>query len=174
MKIEIENYDPLWPKLYEQEKEIILNACVNKIHSIEHVGSTSVPGLGAKPIIDILLGVTNLKIADSFIPNMIDAGYEYVSKYEDVMPERRYFVKRNTEGNKTHHVHTVEVGSDFWKRHLLFRDYLRINDDARDRYWDLKKELSMQDWNDRNDYTDAKTEFIRSIETKAIEYFSKR
>jgi GrpB-like predicted nucleotidyltransferase (UPF0157 family) len=85
------------------------------------------------------------------------------------MPYRRYFNK-----NKEYHVHTVAVGSEFWKRHLAFRDYLRTFDEARDAYEKLKKELAAKEWDDGNDYAYAKTEFVRGIEKKALEYFKNK
>ncbi len=172
MKIEIEEYNPEWPSLFENEKKLILEGCGNKIQSIKHVGSTSVPGLGAKPVIDIMIGVRKLQDADDLIPNMNSLEYEYISKYEDVMPERRYFVKWK-EKKSTHHIHTVEVAGEFWKRLLLFRDYLRINDKVRDDYFNLKKELSKKEWNKGNDYADAKTDFMKGMEKEALNYFFK-
>ncbi len=166
MKIEIVEYNPEWAKKFEEIKSVFFKSFGDKIAAIEHIGSTSVPGLGAKPIIDVLLGVINLKDADAIIPGMINLGFEYISKYEDVMPYRRYFVKKINE-NDIYHIHTVETNSEFWKRHLLFRDYLRQNPDVMDEYYDLKIELSNREWNDSNDYADAKTEFIRNIENKA-------
>lgn len=167
MKIIIDNYDPNWPIIYEAERKLILKACRDKIQSIEHIGSTSVPGLGAKPIIDILLGVSSFADADAIVPAMISLGYIYINKYENVMPYRRYFSK-----DRKYHVHCVEVGSSFWKRHLAFRDYLRINDNVRDDYDILKRKLAEKDWNDSNDYAYAKTDFVRGIEKEALKYFS--
>lgn len=166
MKIELVEYNPDWAKMYEEMKELFYSSFGNKISAIEHIGSTSIPDLAAKPIIDIMLGVEILKDADGIIPKMRELGFEYVSKYEDVMPYRRYFVKREN-GKSTYHVHTVEINSSFWKRHLLFRDYLRRNPQARDDYCKLKKELAQKEWKDRNDYTDAKTEFICNIQVIA-------
>ncbi len=168
MKVEIAEYNPAWPALYEQEKNLILKSCGNKVHSIEHIGSTSVPGLGAKPVIDILLGVKVIEDADEIIPKMRSLGYIYRSDFENVMPYRRYF---NKDGK--YHVHTVEITSEFWKRHLLFRDYLRTHDKVRDDYYNLKIGLAAHEWNAGNDYAYAKTEFIRGIEKAATEYFSK-
>lgn len=167
VKIGIVNYDPSWPDLYNKEKAKILEACGDKVHTIEHIGSTSVPGLGAKPIVDILLGVKMLSDADEIISAMQRVGYMYKSDFENVMPYRRYFTKPNQ-----YHVHTVETGSAFWKRHINFRNYLRISDDDRDNYYKLKLELSKRDWNDRNDYAYAKTDFVRGIEIKAAKYFN--
>lgn len=168
MKVEIVNYNPAWPALYEKEKEIILKACGNKVHSIEHIGSTSVPGLGAKPVIDILLGVSELKNADEVIPVLQELGYTYRNDFEDIMPYRRYFSKVGKV-----HVHSVETGSPFWKRHIQFRDYLRAHDEVRDDYFSLKSELAQNEWGDGNDYAFAKTEFIRGIEKTASEFFDK-
>lgn len=172
MKVEIVPYNPDWPKMYENTIEQFFNTFCDKIAKIEHIGSTSVPGLAAKPVIDILLGVTKLSHAEDIIPKMELLGYEYVFKYEDVMPERRYFVKQ-LDGKSTHHIHSVEITSEFWRRHLLFRDYMRLHDNLRDEYFVLKKKLSEIDWEDRMGYTDAKTDFIRKIEKEAAIYFEK-
>ena len=150
-----------------KEKNKILEGCGDKVHTIEHIGSTSVPGLGAKPIIDILLGVKVLSDADEIIPSMESIGYTYRANYENVMPYRRYFSKPDK-----YHVHTVETGSPFWKRHMNFRNYLRLHNEERDDYYRLKVELSKKEWNDRNDYAYAKTDFIRNIEFKAAKYFN--
>jgi len=167
MKVIIENYDSNWPIIYQAERKLILKACRDKIQAIEHIGSTSVPGLSAKPIIDILLGVGELADADYIIPAMNSLGYDYINKYENVMPYRRYFDK-----NKKYHVHCVEVGTSFWERHLAFRDYLRINDKVRDDYDNLKRKLAEKDWSDSNDYAYAKTDFVKGIEKEALKYFA--
>ena len=172
MKIEIVQYNPEWPVMYEGIKRLFFNSFGEEIAKIEHIGSTSVPGLGAKPIIDIMLGVNKLSDAEEIIPIMEHLGYEYVFKFEDVMPERRYFIKSRNE-KSIHHIHTVEVTSEFWKRHLLFRDFLRVHDNVRDKYYKLKKKLAGIDWEDKMGYTDAKTDFIRKIEKEAEAYFSK-
>lgn len=167
VKVEIVNYDPSWPELYTKEKSRIIEACGDKVHTIEHIGSTSVPGLGAKPIIDILLGVKILSDAEDIIPSMQNLGYTYKSAFEDVMPYRRYFTKPDK-----YHVHTVETGSPFWKRHMNFRNYLRLHDEVRDNYFKIKTDLAEKEWNDINDYAFAKTNFIRDIELKAAKYFN--
>lgn len=163
MKIEIVEYNPEWIDLYESMKDLFFGSFGDKIARIEHIGSTSVPGLCAKPIIDILLGVKTLEDADSIIPNMIELGYEYISKYEDEMPYRRYFDKVEN-GISKYHVHTVVINSSFWNRHIKFRNILRSDDKIRDEYCKLKKELAKKEWKDANEYADAKTEFIRRIE----------
>ncbi len=171
MKIEIVHYNSEWSVMYEEIKKLFFNSFGEKIAKIEHIGSTSVPGLGAKPIIDVLLGVNKLSDAEKIIPNMEQLGYEYVFKFEDIMPERRYFVKYQNE-KSIHHIHTVEITSEFWKRHLLFRDFLRLHDNVRDKYYKLKKKLAGIDWEDTMGYTDSKTDFIRKIEKEAKSYFN--
>lgn len=168
MKVILEKYDPAWPALFEKEKKLILEACGGRIHSVEHIGSTSVPGLGAKPIIDILLGVTKLQDIIDSIPALEELGYKYKSDFEHTMPYRRYFSKPDA-----YHIHSVEITSEFWKRHMNFRNYLRTHDDVRDDYFRLKASLAEKEWDDRNDYAFAKTEFIQGIEKKALEFYEK-
>jgi GrpB-like predicted nucleotidyltransferase (UPF0157 family) len=133
---------------------------------MEHVGSTAVPGLGAKPIIDIMVAVSRLADAQACIEPLQSLGYEYVPEYEDELPERRYFRKGPLE-KQTHHLHMVELTSEFWERHLLFRDYLRTHPQEAQQYHKLKKELAAKFGSDTVAYTDAKTPFIRSVEAKA-------
>jgi GrpB-like predicted nucleotidyltransferase (UPF0157 family)/GNAT superfamily N-acetyltransferase len=167
MKVILSNYNPEWVSLFQKEKKLIADKLGDKIVTIEHIGSTAVKGLGAKPIIDILLGVKKISEADEFIPKMEELGYEYRSHFENVMPYRRYFTKPGH-----YHVHTVEVTSDFWRRHLLFRDYMRGHDDVRDAYFKTKKGLAEKDWDDVNDYAYAKTDFIKRNEKEALRYFT--
>ncbi len=167
MKVTLSNYNPDWVNLFQKEKKSITGKLGDKIVTVEHIGSTSVPGLGAKPIIDILLGVKKISDADEFIPKMEELGYEYRSHFENVMPYRRYFTKPDH-----YHVHTVEVTSEFWRRHLLFRDYMRAHNDVRDAYYKAKKELAEKDWDDVNDYAYAKTTFIKKSEQNALAYFT--
>lgn len=163
--ITIADYDPRWPALYEEEKARILAAIGEWLVDIQHVGSTAVPGLAAKPIIDIMPGIRSLTDAQHCIAALEALGYEYVPEYEAELPERRYFRKRATP--YSHHIHMVEATSDFWQRHLLFRDYLRAHPDAAAEYGELKRRLAARIGDDRVGYTEAKTEFIRSIEERA-------
>ena len=167
MKVTISEYNPDWVNLFQKEKKLISEKLGDKIVTVEHIGSTSIPGLGAKPIIDILLGVKKISDADEFIPKMIELGYEYRNNFEHVMPYRRYFTKPGF-----YHVHTVEVRSNFLKRHILFRDYLRAHDDVRDAYYKLKNELAERDLDDMNDYALAKTEFIEKAQTDALNEYT--
>jgi GrpB-like predicted nucleotidyltransferase (UPF0157 family) len=163
----IVDYDPRWPTLYAQERELILKWTGQHLAAIEHIGSTSVPGLGAKPIIDIMAAVRSLSDAASCIEPLARIGYEYVPKHEDVMPERRYFHKGASRGTRLAHLHMVELNSDFWRRHLLFRDFLRAHPSAAEQYYRLKKELALKLGAAREAYTDAKTSFIEDILKRA-------
>ncbi len=132
----------------------------------EHVGSTAVPGLGAKPIIDIMVGVTRLPDAELHIADLEEHDYEYVPEYEAQMPERRYF-RKPQEGLRTHHLHCVVEGSCFWRRHLAFRDYLRANPETAAAYFALKQQLALRHRTNRVAYTEAKSAFVESILEKA-------
>jgi len=163
----IVEYDPKWPVIYEQEKAKILGVIGSKVVAIEHVGSTAVSGLGAKPIIDIMVGVADLSDAKECIEPLRSIGYEYVPEYEASMPERRYFRKGPRVPNQHFHLHMVEYKSDFWTRHLLFRNYLRTHAKTAQQYYQLKKKLAGKHGADREGYTEAKTAFIQSVVTKA-------
>ncbi|MEE9600306.1 MAG: GrpB family protein [Thermoplasmata archaeon] len=160
------DYIARWPIMYEEEERRILRAIGPYVLAIEHVGSTAVPGLGAKPIIDILAAVHRLKDAESCIGPLEGLGYEYVPEYEDLIPERRYFHKGPQEA-RTHHLHMVEMTSDFWEKHLLFRDFLRTHAKVAQEYFELKRELAARYRTDRDAYTDAKTSFIESVIARA-------
>jgi len=172
-KIVIVDFNPEWVDIYEKEREGLSNILEGIDIRIEHIGSTSVNGLGAKPIIDVLLGLEDFeKDKDELIKRMTDSGYNYIDKFEHVMPYRRYFNKTSEGVVTSYHIHSVQIGEWFWNRHIAFRDYLRAHDDVRDEYCRVKKELAKRDWDDRNDYAWAKTDFIVPVQEKAMkEYF---
>lgn len=156
-------YDPSWPDQYENEKEMILRDIGSSyVVSIEHMGSTAVSGLAAKPVIDILIGVRSLQDAPLFIPPLVNRGYEYIPQYEATFPERRY-LQRIVRGQHTHHLHIVEPASEFYRTQLAFRDYLRTHEQTAAKYAALKFGLAEQFANEREAYTEAKAEFIQSV-----------
>ncbi len=166
-QIIIADYDPNWPARFEAEKARLLAVIGPWTAGIEHMGSTAVPGLGAKPVIDILIGVRALVEADAHCIEPINGlDYAYVPEYEKEMPYRRYFRKRNADRTRAYNIHLVEIGGEFWERHLLFRDYLRAHPDAAKAYEQLKRKLAPQ-FTDGNEYASAKTDFIRAMEAKA-------
>ena len=165
--VAVVDYDPRWPGQFEEEKARILAAVGPRILAVEHIGSTAVPGLAAKPIIDILAGIRHLEDAMECVAPLAAIGYDYVPEFEAELPDRRYFWKGLREAH-THHVHLVEIGGTFWRRHLAFRDYLRTHPEDARRYAVLKRDLAAKFGADREGYTDAKTAFIRMIEATAL------
>jgi GrpB-like predicted nucleotidyltransferase (UPF0157 family) len=166
--VRIVDYDPKWPAKYAEERAQVLKAAGEWLVDIQHVGSTSVPGLAAKPVIDMMAAVETLEDAKNIIEPLAALGYSYVPEYEVELPRRRYFRKgrRGSDGDK-YHLHVVEPGGEFWCRHLAFRDYLREHPEAVREYALLKRRLAIEHGTDVDGYTDAKTDFIRGIETKA-------
>ncbi len=162
----LSEYDLRWPALFEEERERILAAIGPSVERVEHVGSTAIPGIAAKPIIDILIGLRSLEDAKECIPRLVAIGYEYVPEYEREIPERRYFRKGPAE-NRTHHIHIVEVSSEFFRNHLLFRDYLRAHADEAKRYEALKRELAQRFETDREAYTEGKSKYVGRVIERA-------
>jgi len=162
-KITIQEYDPHWSEAYEQEEAHLLDVVGPHIDRIEHTGSTSVRGLAAKPVIDILIGVNSLEIADRHCVQPIESlGYSYVQRFESTLPNRRYFRKDN-DGNRTHQIHLVLTGSDFWHEQRDFRDWLRSHPDDASKYATLKRDLAEQEWENVSAYAEAKGYFIQNI-----------
>jgi GrpB-like predicted nucleotidyltransferase (UPF0157 family) len=160
VEVVIEDYQSEWVRQYEREEEKIRLALHDKHIVIEHIGSTSVLGLPAKPIIDIAVGVHELIEADAFIESLGSIGYEYVPKLG--LPNRRFF--RKGEWRKgTHHVHVYSVNSEEWSNNLLFRNYLRTHPEKVEEYAQLKRRLASIYSEDRTTYTNLKAPFIQSV-----------
>lgn len=160
-EIALHPYDPRWPALYEEERPRILAAVGALALAVAHVGSTAVPGLDAKPIVDIVLVVPSKDDFDAVSAALRPLGY-----LEWPYPEQRFHMKL-VDGVRTHHVHAVPRDSDFLERHLLFRDYLRAHPDVARAYLCLKRELVARHRTDREAYTDAKSAFVRTVEDAA-------
>lgn len=158
--VEVVDYDPDWPRRYEEERDRIAAAIGDALLAIEHVGGTAVPGLPAKPVIDLMLGVEDIERAGPAVAALINLGYEYVPEFESQLPDRRYF-RRGTPD--THHVHMVPVSSDFFEEHLLFRDWLRAHPQAAEEYGKLKRGLAGRFPNDRDAYRAGKVPFIDTV-----------
>jgi GrpB-like predicted nucleotidyltransferase (UPF0157 family) len=160
--VEIADYSDQWPLMFESEAELIRQAFAPEVVRVEHIGSTAVPGMGAKPVVDILLGATSLDSIESRISALASCGYRYIAEYEDQIPQRRYFVKP-AEGDEKFHLHAVERTSQFWRDHLAFRDVLRTDRRIFDAYLSLKRILAESLKMDRDAYTRAKAPFIESV-----------
>ena len=158
---EVVPYRTEWPVLFAREAQLLEEIFMGTNAQIEHVGSTAVPGLGAKPIIDIMIGVHSLLDAEYRVSELARIEYEYVPEYEAELPDRRYFRKPFTRP-RTHHLHVVALGSEFWKKHLRFRDYLRAHPDIAGEYYELKLQLA-EAARVTGVYTENKSPFVARV-----------
>jgi len=160
--IEIRDYDTDWPLLYEREETRIRAALGDRVVRLEHAGSTSVPGLPAKPLIDIVLEVPDSTDEVSYVPDLEAAGYVLRIREPDWF-EHRLFKGPDTNVS----VHTFSAGCDEVDRMLLFRDWLRENATDRELYAATKRELAARDWKYMQQYADAKTAVVLEIMARA-------
>jgi GrpB-like predicted nucleotidyltransferase (UPF0157 family) len=157
------DYDRDWPVLYEREATRLRAFLGDRVHLLEHVGSTSVPGLPAKPIVDILLAVANSADEPAYVPSMAAGGYILRIREPD-WHEHRVFKGPDTDIN----LHVFSDGSSEIARMLAFRDCLRTHDGARDLYLQTKRELAARHWIYVQDYADAKGEVVERIIARAL------
>jgi GrpB-like predicted nucleotidyltransferase (UPF0157 family) len=172
-QVVLEPYSPQWPALFESVRQELDGAFGGLALGIEHVGSTSIPGLAAKPIVDVLLGAASLADIESRFNALARLGYEYIPQFEAELPLRRFF-KRRTPPERACHLHAVTLGSDFWRDQLVFRDTLRANPALAAEYGALKQHLAVQFRDDASRYTDAKSPFIRGVVAAATRGASAR
>ncbi len=163
-KIEVVPYNPDWPRLYSAEAERIAAALGGEMTAIHHIGSTAIPGIKAKPVLDFLVAVPRIERVDELNDSMVVLGYEPRGEYG--IPGRRFFIK-HTAGMRTHHVHIFQNGNPEITRHLNFRDYLRAHPDEAQAYSRLKEELARQYPEDSHGYTEGKNEFVQEIDQRA-------
>lgn len=140
--IKIVAYRRAWPALFEQEANLLRGALGEKALRIEHIGSTSIPGLAAKPIIDLMVAVASYPRSMGLIPIVEALGYQF--KPHDTIPGRLFFAKEREPEIRTHHLNLTERGSGFWKRQLAFRDTLRTHDQLAAEYVELKRQLAVE------------------------------
>jgi GrpB-like predicted nucleotidyltransferase (UPF0157 family) len=158
------SYDPEWPALYAREEERIRSILGDRVFRIEHAGSTSVPGLPAKPIIDIVLELPDAADEDRYLPDMEAAGYVLTIRETDWL-EHRLFKGPDTNIN----LHVFGAGCEETDKMVLFRDWLRGNEADRELYAAAKRELAARDWKYVQQYADAKTEVVQAILVRAQE-----
>jgi GrpB-like predicted nucleotidyltransferase (UPF0157 family) len=173
--VAIAPYNPEWLAMFQQEKEHLLSCLPRElIRRIEHFGSTAVPNLAAKPIVDMLVEITSLEETRSkIVPLLESQGYDYLWRPtwgEDTPPFYAWFIKRDAHGKRTHHIHMVERDFPHWER-LLFRDYLIEYPDLAQEYQALKLQLSAAFPNDRVAYTKGKTDFVVRVTDAAIRFY---
>ena len=169
-KIIVLPYDPRWPAAFAAEAEHIRTALGAVAIDIHHIGSTSVPGLAAKPLIDILLAASSLDELDSFDGALVELGYEPMGEFG--IPGRRFYRKGGNE-NRSHHIHAFQacssVGDAALMRHLAFRDYLSANSTIAKEYGALKKQLAAAHPDNIEDYMNGKHAFIQEHQAKALQ-----
>lgn len=157
--VEIVPYDPRWPEEFQRESAHLAAAFADLDIEIEHIGSTAVPGLASKPIVDVMVGLRDLSVLDDRREALRTLGYEPVEWTAAASPNHRFFVKR-VQGRRAFHLHVDELGSKFRADHLRFRDRLRADSRLASRYADLKMRLARTYPRDREAYTAGKSTFI--------------
>ncbi|KUY17784.1 hypothetical protein BAZ12_00325 [Elizabethkingia miricola] len=197
MHLTIEKYNPDWKKQFEELKQELEKLTASVYTNIQHIGSTSVEGLSAKPVIDIMIGVNSEQDLDKIPPLLAGRQYVYYEKYNEDMPYRRFFVKLKENPSKWFfpeqinkddeipeklhdhslrlaHIHVIPTDSEHWLRHIAFRDYLKTYPDVKAEYQKLKEELGKKEWEDGNEYNEAKNDFIQSEEQKAVRWYKEK
>lgn len=194
MILPFEPYDPLWKDRFAAIANELGELLAPFGPSIDHIGSTAVEGLSAKPIIDILIGTQNESDLDQVPRLLAGKNYVYYEKYNADMPYRRFFVllkespsdlslpaliapgdpipeKSNDHAFRLAHIHVIPSRSEHWIRHIAFRDYLLAHPATKHEYQALKEKLVRREWNDGNDYNEAKDAFMKKEERNAVAWY---
>jgi GrpB-like predicted nucleotidyltransferase (UPF0157 family) len=163
--IEVVPHDPRWRELFEEEADQLDAIFGAEVVAIHHIGSTAIPNISAKPIIDILVEVQRIERIDAFNREMIERGY--LPKGEFGISGRRFFIKGDEE-QRSHHIHIFQAGNPEMERHLAFRDYMIAHPEEAEAYSLLKQELAREFPHDAERYMAGKNDFIKEIERKAL------
>jgi GrpB-like predicted nucleotidyltransferase (UPF0157 family) len=165
--IVVSDYNPAWSAMFEHERTSLHAALDPLVLSIEHIGSTAVPGLAAKPIIDLQASVRSLAEAQSrCVERLQGLGYAYLPQYEAWLPGERFF-RKALAGSWTHHLHILQADDPRWRDRLLFRDYLRNHPEAAATYAKLKRDLAAAFDDDISGYRNAKDAFVAATMAEA-------
>ncbi|MFC4018303.1 GrpB family protein [Micromonospora sp. GCM10011542] len=167
--VHVDVYDPSWPVRYAEEAELLTRTLRGFLVAIEHIGSTSVPGLAAKPVIDILAAVRDVNGFPAVVERLRGIGYTYTPESEADDPDRWVFRKgpKDLSRLRTHHLHVTGHGSHYWRRLVAFRDHLRAHPEDAASYVRLKRDLAARHAADPGRYTRDKRDFVREMEQKA-------
>ena len=168
MKVEVVPHNPQWKQEFNNESQKIQEVLADNVVIIHHIGSTAIPDIYAKPVIDFLIEVKNIELISQQTAAMEKLGYEALGEFGLV--GRRYFRKENPLGIRTHHVHIYQINSLEIKRHLAFRDYMVAHPQDAEKYSQLKQELAKKYPNDIESYMDGKNEFVKKMEQKAMQW----
>ena len=164
-KVELENHREEWRREYGKEVSRLKSIAGAKIEGFEHIGSTSVEGIKAKPVIDMIAVVESLEDADKLVSVLEDNGYEHRPNGD---MEDRIFLAKGPENKRTHYLSLTEKESDFYQRTTAFRDYLNSHPAEAEKYCELKEELAEKHSDERGKYTEKKDEFIEKVTSKAL------
>lgn len=165
MRIRVVAHNPDWKNAFADEADRIHRALGDIVARLHHIGSTAIPGIAAKPIIDILMETHDIGVLDDRTAHMEQLGYEGLGEFG--IPGRRYFRKNDHAGERTHHLHAFQVGSPEIARHLAFRDYMTAHPDAAREYSELKSHLATLHPDDIEAYMDGKDAFIKEHQALA-------
>ena len=167
-KVEVVPYNPQWRDVFEAEAKHIAVALGENVVAIHHIGSTAIPNIFAKPVIDLLVEVRDITRVIEQSSAMESLGYQVMGEFG--IPGRRYFRKDNHEGIRTHQIHAFEAGSAEVVRHLAFRDYLIAHPEDAQKYSELKRRLAEENSQNMDGYIDGKDGFIKETDQKAAQW----
>jgi GrpB-like predicted nucleotidyltransferase (UPF0157 family) len=167
-KVEVVPYNPRWRDVFEAEAKHIAVALGENVVAIHHIGSTAIPNIFAKPVIDLLVEVRDITRVIEQSSAMESLGYQVMGEFG--IPGRRYFRKDNHEGIRTHQIHAFEAGSAEVVRHLAFRDYLIAHPEDAQKYSELKRRLAEENSQNMDGYIDGKDGFIKETDQKAAQW----
>jgi GrpB-like predicted nucleotidyltransferase (UPF0157 family) len=165
--VRIVDHDPAWPGRAREELERVVAALGPTAVRLEHVGSTSVPGLGAKPIIDMQVSVTDIERQDDYVGPLEELGYMFAP--DPAFPDYHYFAKPHARP-RSHHLHVCQAGSRQELRHLAVRDFLRAHPDEAASYEQLKRALVREHPEDRLAYVAGKDQYMLELEARAVRW----
>lgn len=168
MKVRLTDYSEIWPKMFQMEAQFLKTIFGNEIIKFEHFGSTSVFGLKAKPVIDMMCIVKDIEKVDVFNDKMESLGYDVVGEWG--ITGRRLFRKGGE--NRTHHIHFYQFDNAQIERHLIFRDYLRSHPEEVEKYSQFKEALAER-YENTSEYSPAKKNFVQEMEQQALIWFAK-
>lgn len=167
-KVEVVPHNPQWRDAFEAEAKPVAVALGENVVAIHHIGSTAIPDIYAKPVVDLLVEVGDITEVDGRSSAMESLGYEVMGEYG--IPGRRYFRKDNREGIRTHNIHAFEAGSTEVERHLAFRDYMIAHPGEARRYSELKMKLAEAHPQSMDGYMDGKDGFIKEMDRRAARW----
>ncbi|MGD6856433.1 GrpB family protein [Bacillus infantis] len=165
-KVEVLSHQIEWADMFQEECQKIKTVFKDEILNVFHIGSTAIPNIKAKPVIDIMVEVTNIKNVDHYNIPLEQLGYEALG--ENGIPGRRFFKKGGD--NRTHHIHFFEQGNEEINRHLTFRDYMREHPEEALRYSQLKESLAEKFPNNIERYIEGKNDYIKEVDYKAAKW----